>query len=154
QLLVAAADLAARADDAAGEGQDHARHPADRRDRRFGSRPRLGLGGADDQEVAAGHALDRAEDGLADELAVHHRHPPVATAFRLFRELPAIAEEAQVATDPDRLVAHDRQAIVTSRRRAGENALADAVDDRLLQGVAAEGEQQQADAGPAVGGLV
>ena len=39
----------------------------------------------------------------------------------------------------------DRQAVVAGGRRAGEDALADAVDDRLLQGVAAEGEHEQAD---------
>ena len=52
------------------------------------------------------------------------------------------------------LVLDHRQAVVARRGRTGQNALADAVDDGLLQGVAAEGEQQQADAGPAVGRLV
>ena len=109
---------------------------------------------AEDQEVAAGHALDGAEDVLADELAVHDRQPPEAPAFELLAELQAVAEEAQVAADADGLVLDHRQAVVAGRRRAGEDALADAVDDGLLQGVAAEGEEQQADAGPAVGRLV
>ena len=51
-------------------------------------------------------------------------------------------------------VLDQRQAVVAGGGRAGEDALADAIDDGLLQGVAAEGEQQQADAGPAVGRLV
>ena len=95
-----------------------------------------------------------AEDVLADELAVHDRQPPEAPAFELLAELEAVAEEAQVAADADGLVLDDGQAVVAGGRRAGQDALADAIDDGLLQGVAAEGEQQQADAGPAVGRFV
>ena len=113
-----------------------------------------GLAFAEDQKVAAGHALDRAEDVLAGEFAVHDRQPPVTPAFELLAELKAVAEETQVAADLDVLVLDDRQAVVAGGGGAGEDALADAIDDRLLQGVAAEGEQQQADAGPAVGRLV
>ena len=47
----------------------------------------------------------------------------------------AIAEEAEVAADPDRLVLHDRQPVVTGRRGAGQDALRHAVDGGLLQGV-------------------
>ena len=62
----------------------------------------VGLRRAEDQEVAAGDALDGAEHVLADELAVHDRHAPVAPAVELLAELPAVAEEAQVAADADR----------------------------------------------------
>src|SRR5579884_1297125 len=80
ELFVAAADFAAAADDAAGEGTDHAGHAfngGDGRSRR-GERRRLAF--AEDQEVAAGHALDGAENILADELAVHDRHAPETPA--------------------------------------------------------------------------
>ena len=59
----------------------------------------VGLVCAEDQEVAAGDALDRAEDVLAGELAVHDRQPPVAPAVELLAELEAVAEETQVAAD-------------------------------------------------------
>ena len=65
----------------------------------------------------------------------------------------SVAEEAQLSADADRFVRHDRQAVVAGRRRAGEDALADAVDDGFFQLFPAEAEKQQADAGPAVGRL-
>jgi hypothetical protein len=108
----------------------------------------------DDEEIAAGNSLDGAKHIFAQELAVHHRDAPVASALQLLAELEGVAEEAQVAADPDVLVLDQRQAVVAGGGRAGEDALADAVDQRLLQGVAAECEEQQADAGPAVRRLV
>src|SRR5690348_510057 len=84
--------------------------------------------------VAAGDALDGAEPVLAHELAVHDRHAPEAAAFELLAELEGVAEEAQVAADADVLVLDQGQAVVAGGRRAGEDALADAVDDGLLQG--------------------
>ena len=48
-------------------------------------------------EVAAGDALDRAERLLAEELAVHHRDPPVPPAADLLGDLPAVAEVAEPA---------------------------------------------------------
>ena len=155
QLLVAAADLAAAAHDAAGERQDDAGHLPDGRDRRLGRRQRRRPGCRPRiRKLPPATPLTVPKTVLADELAVHDRQPPVAPAFELLAELEAVAEEAQVAADADGLVLDDRQAVVAGRGRAGEDALADAVDDGLLQGVAAEGEQQQADAGPAVGRLV
>ena len=53
-----------------------------------------------------------------------------------------------------RLVLDDRQPVVAGGGGAGEHALADAVDDRLLQSIAAEAEEQHADAGPAIGRFV
>src|SRR5262249_23472293 len=149
-----AADLAAAAHHAAGEGKDYSRHAPHGRDRRFRRRQRRRLTLAHDQEVAAGDSLGGAEEVLANELAVHDRHAPEAAPLHLLAELPAVAKEAQVAADADRLFLDDRQAVVAGGGRAGEDTLADAVDDRLLQRVAAEGEQQQADARPAVGRLV
>ena len=50
---------------------------------------------AEDQEVAAADALHRAERLLAEELAVHRRHAPVALAVEQLADLPAVAEVAQ-----------------------------------------------------------
>src|SRR5205085_6343068 len=100
---------------------------------------------AGDEEVAAGHSLRRAEQVLADELAVHDRQPPEAAVAELLALLERVAEEAQAAPQADRPRLVDRQSVVAGGRRAGEDALADAVDQRLLQGIAREGEEQQAD---------
>src|SRR5437868_3609448 len=81
---------------------------------------------------------------------VHHWQPPVAPPFELLAELETVTEEAEVAANADGLVLHQWQAVVAGGGRAGQHALADAVDRGFLQGVAVEGEQQQADAGPAV----
>src|SRR5438876_8772610 len=71
QLLVPAADLAAAADDAAGKRQNDAGYLTYRRDGSLRCLQRDRLSFADDQEVAASHAFDRAEDVLAEELTVH-----------------------------------------------------------------------------------
>src|SRR5207237_2959336 len=97
QPLVLAADLAPGPHDAAGEGEDHAGHGADRGDRRLGRRQRRGLRLAEDQEVPAADALDRAEHVLAEELAVPRRHPPVPLAVEQIADLPAVADEPQHA---------------------------------------------------------
>src|SRR5262249_26160673 len=68
--------------------------------------------------------------------------------------LERVAEETQVAADADAPLLDHRQAVVASGRRAGEDALADAVDDGLLQRVATESEKQQADTRSSVGRLV
>src|SRR5262249_48694091 len=91
---------------------------------------------------------------LASEFAVHDGQPPVAPAFQLLAELPGVAEETQVAAQANALVLDHRQTIVTGGRRASENTLAEAGDERLLQRVAAEREKKEADAGPAIRGLI
>ena len=82
-------------DDASRERHDDAGNLTHGGDRRFRRRQRHGLRRADDQKVAAGHALDRAEKILAGELAVHHRQAPETPGFQLLAELKAIAEEAK-----------------------------------------------------------
>src|SRR5262249_21649168 len=153
QFLVAAAHLAAGADDAAGEGGDDAVYLPDGGDGGLGGGEGGLLALAQDQEVAAGHALDRAEEVLAKELAVHDRDAPVAAAVELLAELEGVAEEAQAAADAEGLLLDHRQAVVAGRGWARQHALADAVDHRFLQRLAVEREQEQADAGPAVGRL-
>ena len=66
-----------------------------------------------------------------------------------FADLPAVAEVAEPPADVDGLLA-ERQAVVAGRGRAGHHALADPVGQRLLERIAAEGEEQDAHAGPAV----
>src|SRR5262249_14672039 len=95
-------------------------------------------------------SLGGAEDVFADELAIHDGEPPVASAFKFLAELMPVAEETQVAADLDGLALDDGQAVVAGGGRAGQDALADAIDDRLLQGVAAKAEHEHADAGPAI----
>src|SRR5207249_3164710 len=82
--------------------------------------------------------------------AVHDREPPVAPAFEFLAELPAVAEEAQVAADANGLVLDEGQAVVARRGRASEDTLTDTVDGRFLQGVTAECKQQQAHPRPAI----
>ena len=153
ELLVLAADLRARPRDPAGKRQDHVRDTPASRDGGLGGGERRRRVGPEQDDVAAGDALDRAEGLLAGELAVHHGDPPVPPAFEPLRDLPAVAEIAKPAADVDRLLA-ERQPVVAGRRRAGHHALADPVRQRLFERIAAEREQQNAHAGPAVGRLV
>src|SRR5205085_4395065 len=90
----------------------------------------------------------------ADEFAVHHRQAPEAPLAELLAELKRVAEEAQVAADAKRTGLIDRQAVVARGRWTGEDALADAIDDGFLKCIAAEGEEEQTDTGPAVGSLL
>src|SRR5579875_1207660 len=147
ELFITAADFAAAADNAAGKGTDDAANLPHGSD---GSGQGCRLTLAKDKKIAASHALDRAENILADEFAVHDRHTPEASAIEFFAKLEGVAEKTQVAADADGLVLDQRQTVIASRGRAGEDALADAIDDGFLQGLAAEGEHQQTDAGPAV----
>ena len=90
------------------------------------------LVGRQDQEVAAGHRALHAERVLAQELAVHHRHPPVAPAVELLARLVAVAEEAESPADLHRLLGR-REPVEAGRGRAGHDALADAVDEGLAE---------------------
>ena len=127
-------------------------HRADGLDGRLRGVERRGLVRGQDQEVAArDRALD-AERVLAQELAVHHGHPPVAPAVELLAGLVAVAEEAEVPADLDRLLA-GREPVEAGGGGAGHHALADAVDQRLAERRGVEAEDQEAHAGPAVGRL-
>src|SRR5579871_1367318 len=150
ELFVAAADLAAAADDAAGKGTNDSGHSPDGGDGGFSRGEGNRLTFAEDQEVAAGYSFDRAEHIFTEELAVHDRHAPEAPAIELLADLETVAEETQIAADADVLVLDRRQPVVACRGGAGEDTLADTVDSCFLQGVAAECEQEQAHAGPAV----
>jgi hypothetical protein len=155
QLLVARAHLTAAADDPAGERQDHVAHAAHRLGRRIRGPQRRDFCDAADQQVPAGDALDGAEAILADELAVHHRHAPEPPAAQPFRSLEAVAKVAQTAADRDLLVPGTvGEPVVAGGRRASQHALSDAVRRSLGQSLAAEREQQHANAGAAVRRLV
>src|SRR5262249_37518054 len=62
--------------------------------------------------------------------------------------------ESKGAVELDALVVDHGETVVAGGRRAGEDTLADAIDQGFLQGVPAEGEEKQADAGPPVGRFV
>ena len=145
QRLVARADLAAAPDDAAGEGEDDAGHRADRLDGGLRGAEGGGLVRGEDQEVAAGDRALHAERVLAEELAVHHRHPPVAPAVELLAGLVAVAEEAEQPADLDRLLA-GQEPVEAGGGGAGHHALADAVDQRLAERRGVEPEDQEAHA--------
>ena len=119
--LVLAADLGPGARDPPGKGQDHVPAlAADGGDGRLGGLERGGRLRTHDDEVAAGHPFDRPERLLAEELAVHHRDPPVPPAADPLRDLPAVAEVAQPAADADRLLAE--RAARCSRPSSGRSS--------------------------------
>ena len=93
-----------------------------------------------------------AERVLAEELAVHHRHPPVAPPVELLAGLVAVPEEAEEAPDLHRLLAGN-EPVEAGRGRARHHALADAVDQRLAERGGVEPEEQEAHSRPTVGRL-
>ena len=72
-------------------------------DRRFRRRERRRLILAEDQQVAAADRLLHAEGLLHEELALHHRDPPVALAVEQLARLKLVAEMAQLSADDDSL---------------------------------------------------
>src|SRR4051794_18716935 len=93
ELLVTAAHLAPRADNAAGKRSDY---PGDRLGGGNGC-----CGGArgpplflpQDKEFPPRHSLDGAKEVLAQELPIHDGQAPVAPAFKLLAELKGVAKE-------------------------------------------------------------
>src|ERR1043165_9168444 len=128
QFLVATADLAAGADNAAGKWKNDAGELPNRGDSGFCGRQPFGLARRQKQEIPARNALDGAENIFTREFTVHHRQTPVASALQFFAELIAVAEETKIAADLDRLVLDDREAIVARGGGTGENTLDDAID--------------------------
>ena len=94
-----------------------------------------------------------AERVLDQELAVHHRHSPVAAAGDHLALLEAVAEEAELLAERI-AVSGRRQAVEAGGRRAGHHALADAVGEPPWPGRRGEAEQQHADPRAAVGRLL
>ena len=126
---------------------------ADRVDRGLGRGQRPARSSAEDQQVAAADRCDDAGGLLDDELAVHHRHAPVALAAESLGDLAAVAEEAQV-------LAERRCACRLRRRRSRPSRGRSARTGRrgssscFAELLAREREQQHAHAGPAVGRLL
>src|SRR4051794_5280144 len=147
-LVALGADLAAAARDAAGERHDRAldlSHRGGRGLRRVqGGREVV----AQDDDVPAADALDDPEALLDEELALHHRDPPVAPAGQDLARLPAVAEEAQLAADVD--LPLGVQAVEAGGGRAGEDRLAHALAQPLGEPVGVRREQQRGDAGAPV----
>src|SRR5689334_1764668 len=151
QSAVARADLAAAAGDRAREGHDRALDLAHGARRGLGRAQRRLVGAGEDDDVAPGHALDHAEALLHEELALHHRHAPVAPAVEDLAGLIAVAEVAQLPADVDGVLRV--QAVEARRRRARQHGLADALHEPLAHALRVHREEQGAHARPPVGGL-
>ena len=89
---------------------------------------------------------------LDDELAVHHRHAPIAALAEALGGLEAVAEEARALAEPDPLLGVD--AGVAGRAGARQHALADAVLELGRERIGREAEQQHAHARAPVGRLL
>ena len=117
------AHLAAGAYDPSGEREHDAADFAHHADRRF-RRPEGGiLIPGQDQEVATAYGLLDAERLLHQELAFHHRDPPVAAAVQELARLEAVAEMAEQSADEDPL-GRLGQAVEAGGGRTGEDRLA------------------------------
>src|SRR5262249_34504811 len=149
ERLVARADLAAAADDTAGEGEDDAGDGADGDHRSLCRVERRRLVRGQDEEVSAGNGALDAERVLAEELAVHHRHAPVAPAVELLAGLVPIPEETEQAPDLDGLLT-GQEPVEARGGGTGHHALADAVDQGLAERGGVEAEDQETDSRPAV----
>ncbi len=144
------ADLAAAADDPAGERQRDAL-VADRVDRRLRSGERARFVRAADHEVAASDAGADPDRVADEELPLHHRDPPEPFTGDHLAGLKAVAEVAQTGAERHSLLRLG-QTVEARRRRAGHDALADAVEHPLADALAVHGEQQHRNARPAVRG--
>src|SRR5690606_14216766 len=99
-------------------------------------------------EIAAADGPSAAGVLLAEELAVHHRHAPVAPAADELRRLEAVAEVAEVAAERNaRLTFH---AAEHGGGGAGEDALADPRLDALREILLRHAEEQHRHARAAV----
>ena len=76
-----------------------------------------------DQEVATAYGLLDAERFLHQELAFHHRDPPVAAAVQELARLEAVAEMAEQSADEDPL-GRLGQSVEAGGGRTGEDRLA------------------------------
>ena len=133
-----------------GNGRMTPAHRAHRLDRRFRRRECGALMLGHDQQVAAADRLLDPERLLDEELAFHHRNPPVALAVQHLARLELVAEVTQLSADDDPL-GRVGQAVEAGGRRTGEHGLADSIDQLSLKSVGIEAEEQHAHAGPQIG---
>ena len=110
---------------------------------------------AEEQQVAAAdRAIDRAHRILAQELAVHDGDAPVAAHLALMVG-QALGDREAVAEIADRAAELDLGRALDAGKAggagAGEDALAHALEELVLQPVRLEAEQQDAHAGAPVG---
>src|SRR4029453_8083440 len=96
--------------------------------------------------------LRRADLVVAEERAIHDRDPPTAPLAQPLADLMAVAEIAQRAAELQRRAL--AQAGEAGGAGAGQHALADAVAQLLLHGLRGHAEDEQGEAGTAVGRLV
>ena len=104
-------------------------------------------------QVTAANTLGDAGCLLDEELAIHHRHPPETSAVDDLRFLVAVAKKPHVPAEGNAFLL-SRHAVEHGRRRAGEEALGDAVGHRLGEAFSGKSKQQHEAARPAVGGFV
>ena len=149
QGSIAGADLAARPDDAPRERRDRARNRSDRIDRPAGCRQSRFQRTALQDNVAAADPLADAHRLLDEKLAIHHRHPPDAAAFKELRLLEAVAKKADMLPERSPLLGVG-EPIKHIHRRAGEQALRGAVGHRLGERLRGETEGEEAGSRPAI----
>ena len=103
----------------------------------------------EDQQVATADRLLDPERFLHQELAFHHRNPPVALSADDLAGLKLVAEVTQLAADDDPL-GRIGQAVEAGSCRTGEYGLADTVDELSLKSIRIEAEQQHVHTRPPV----
>ena len=99
---------------------------------------------AENQQVTATNGLLNAEGFLNQELALHHRDPPVTLAIEDLARLELVAEVTQLSANND-AVGRVWQTVEARRRRTREDRLTDTIDELPLQSLGIEGKQQHAD---------
>ncbi len=97
------------------------------------------------QEVAAADRPLNTERLLDQELALHHRDPPVAVAIEELARLVPVAEMPELSADDDSL-RRLGQAVEARRGRAREHGLAHAIDEPAAEPFRVEAEDEHADA--------
>ena len=153
QARVLAADLRARAHDAARKRQDHVAQPAHRCRGGFGAGERRVDITREQQQVAA---ADRLHDGRAFPRRRIRRPSPAraSSACRRSSSRSASRRRRSAGSSPAAPARPSVEAGEHGGRRARQHALADAPFDLLGQFLARHREDQQRDAGSAVGRLV
>src|SRR5579883_383982 len=139
------ADLGARPDDAAGERQNNTFDPVHGLDREFGGAQGGLWRRAHDEEITAADSLfGEPRRRFAEEFTVHDRHAPEVTVSEFLRDLPAIAEVADLIANRQSVRAVEIGK--AGRTRRCQHALAKPVDELGLQCITRHGEHEDAHA--------
>src|SRR5688572_12765505 len=148
--VAAGANLAAAADYAAGEREDHAGHALDRADSSFGCRQPAVAGLGEYQKVAAADALFLDAEALLQEtLAFHDRNAPVALAADDLADLQLVAEHPERAAG-GQPIGRVGKTVEAAGGRTRQHRLADALGQALAEAVHVHGEEQNGNPGTRV----